>query len=197
MDKLDNDPPSSGPPDGLIGASHDDPSVTLNSPSDRPHSVDDLGAKFDTEKKTLGHQGAKNTGGSFPNLRVLECAQMSDQMDYETVYEKFRSFGIIQRIKMIFTRSRSTYDTYITFSDSVEATSAYNYLEENESGFCRKYKIISVSNLKDDAFDFIPDQFVTAQERDETDQRVLPLPTWHVASYKEGQENFIRGAESI
>ena len=119
---------------------------------------------------------------------------MSDKMDYETVYEKFRSFGIIQRIKMVFMRSCSTYDTYITFSDNVEATAAYNYLSENASGFCRRFKLVSVSNLKDDTFDFIPDQFITIQERDE---RILPLPTWHVASYKEGQENLIRGAESI
>ena len=175
MDNSGNDPPSSGPPDGLIGTLHDDPSSKIDSPLDSSRSVDDLGAKSDfSREKALGHQGAKNTGGSFPNLRVLECAQMSDSMDYETVYEKFRSFGIIQRIKMVFKRSCSMYDTYITFSDNLEATSAYNYLSENASGFCRRYKLISVSNLQDDAFDFIPDQFVTVQERDE---RVLPLPT--------------------
>ena len=160
----------------------DDLSATLNPSSD-----------YSLKTETPGHQGVKTAGGSYPNLRVLECAQISSTFDYDTIFEKFKSFGVIQRIKMVFNRKRNFYNLYITFTDSDGASSAYHFLTENESNFGR-CKIISVNNLEDDKFDFVPDYSVPVEEEKE---RILPLPTWHVASYKEGRENLIRGAETI
>ena len=82
---------------------------------------------------------------------------------------------------------------HVTFGDSDGASSAYHFLKEKEPNF-GKCRIISVNNLEDDRFDFVPEYGVPFEEEKE---RVLPLPTWHVASYKEGRENLIRGAETI
>ena len=110
------------------------------------------------------------------------------------LFEKFKSFGSIQRIKMIFASNRTYYDAYVTFDNNVEASSALQFLMEEEPEFCKKQKLVSATNLVDDPFDFVPPQIAPAEEREE---RILPLPTWHVASYKEGRENLIRGAEAI
>ena len=181
-----------------MAASVDDsPSPGRN---DTQGTVDDLSltrnVSTDSSSKTdaSGHQGCKTTGGSFLNLRVLLCAQISTSYDYDMLYEKFKSFGSIQRIKMVFASNRTYYDAYVTFDTNVEASSALQFLMEEDPDFGKKQKLISVTNLVDDPFDFVPPLIVPVEEREE---RILPLPTWHVASYKEGRENLIRGAEAI
>ena len=162
----------------------------VNDSSLTPDHSTDSSSKTDAS----GHQGMKTSGGSFLNLRVLECAQISTSYDYDMLFEKFKSFGSILRIKMVFATNRKYYDAYITFDTNVEASSALQFLMEEDPDFGKKRKLISITNLVDDPFDFVPPQIAPVEEREE---RVLPLPTWHVASYKEGRENLIRGAEAI
>ena len=180
MNSSVDDPPSPGRND-KHGTPVDDSSFT-------PDHSTDSSSKTDAS----GHQGVKTPGGSF--LRVLECAQISTGYDYDMLFDKFKSFGSIQRIKMIFAKNRTYYDAYVTFDNNVEAASALQFLMEEDLEFCKKRKLISVANLADDPYDFVPPQIVPVEEREE---RVLPLPTWHVASYKEGRDNLIRGAEAI
>ena len=182
MNSLNNDPPSPGRNDKQ-GTSVDDSSLT-------PDPSTDYSSKTDAS----GHQGCKTTGGSFLNLRVLQCAQIATSYDYDMLFEKFKSFGSIQRIKMVFAKNRTYYDAYVTFNDNVEASSALQFLTEEDPEFGKKRKLISITNLVDDPFDYVPPQIIPKEEREE---RILPLPTWHVASYKEGRENLIRGAEAI
>ena len=177
-----NDPPSPGC-DDTQGTPVDDSSLTRN------HSIDSS-SKTDAS----GHQGVKSSGGSFSNLRALHCAQLSGSFDYDLLFEKFSPFGSIQRIKMICIKFQTSYDAYITFSDNVEASSAHDYLREEDPNFCRKFRLISITNLADDPFDFVPPQIVPVEEIEE---RVLPIPMWHVASYRDGRENLIRGAEAL
>ena len=167
----------------IHGTPVDDSSLTSDPSTDSSFKTD-----------ALGHQGSQTTGGSFLNLRVLLCAQIATSFDYDMLFEKFKSFGSIQRIKMIFASNRTYYDAYITFDNNVEASSALQFLMEEDPEFCKKRKLISATNLVDDPFDFVPPEIAPVEEREE---RVLPLPTWHVASYKEGRENLIRGAEAI
>ena len=171
--------PVKTPPAQLV----DDPSLTSNPSTDSS-----------SKNKSPGHQGVNVSGGNNPNLRVLECAQIPYSFDYEMIYEKFKSFGEIQRIKLILTHNESAFYCYLTFSNSMEASSAFYYLRENDETFCKKCKISNVNNLDDDVFDFVPPTFVPLEERVE---RILPIPTWHVAFYKDGRENLIRGAETI
>ena len=181
MDTSDNDPPSPGR-NNILGTPVDDSGLNLTTPTDS------------SKTEALGHHGAKTSGGSFPNMRVLECTRISDTPNYEMIHDKFRSFGSIQRIKMILTQQDNVFDAYITFSNSSEASTAQQHLNIEDSNYCKKSKVISITNLLDDAYDYIPDEISLPVEKVE---RVLPIPTWHVASYKEGQENMIRGAKAI
>ena len=176
-----NDPPSPGRND-ILGTTVDDSGLNLISPKDS------------SKTEALGHQGAKTSGGSFPNMRVLECTQIHDTPNYEVLFDKFRSFGSIQRIKMVLTRQDNVFDAYVTFLNSSDAFSAEQHLKEEESNFCKRCKVSSITNLLDDVYDYIPEEISPPVEKEE---RVLPIPTWHVASYKEGQENMIRGAKDI
>ena len=146
------------------------------------------------ENKSLGRQSAKSTGGSYPNLRVLNCSNLDSKYDYEMVFDKMKSFGLIQRIKMKLTSNQRAFDVYVTFARSEDANVAYNYFREEEPLFCSKYKVLNVSNLEDEEFDFIPISQAGSEVKKE---RVLPIPTWHVAFFKEGKENLIRAAESL
>merc|ERR1712002_778469 len=105
-----------------------------------------------------GHQAVKTPGGSYnPNLRVLECTQMHSSFeDYRTIFETLSSFGTIQRIKLILSPNEKDFDSYTTYSNSVDAFSALEYLRESGSHFYKESKIISVANL-DDAYDYIPE----------------------------------------
>ena len=181
MDTSDNDPPSPGRND-ILGTPVDDSGLNSITPKDS------------SKTEALGHHGAKTSGGSFPNMRVLECTRISDTPNYEMIHDKFRSFGSIQRIKMILTQQDNVFDAYITFLNSLEASTAQQHLNIEDSNYCKKSKVISITNLLDDAYDYIPDEISLPVEKVE---RVLPIPTWHVASYKEGQENMIRGAKAI
>ena len=184
MDSLDNDPPSPGQSDIIPGTPLvDDSRLTTTPPSD-----------LSSKPESPGHQGVIVSGGINPNLRVLECTQVLDHFNYKMIYEKFKSFGEIQRIKMVVHQNETAFNSYVTFSNSMEASSAFYYLRENEPLFCKKCKITSVANLQEDVFDFVPPAYVPAEELME---RSLPTPIWHVASYKDGEENLIKGAESI
>ena len=125
---------------------------------------------------------------------MLDCTQIYIPFDYEKMYNKFSCFGIIERIKMSLTENEKYFHAYVTFAQSEDAFAALHYLKDTETNFCKKSKVMSVGNLDDDVFDFIPPQSVPDEEKI---VRVLPLPTWHVAKYKEGKANMIKGAESI
>ena len=121
MDKEVNDPPSPGQSDGLNGTPlFDDSRLTFDPPSDPSY-----------KKESPGHQGAI-AGGSNPNLRVLECIQMQYLFDYETVFDKLSSFGVIQRIKLVMNANEKFYHSYTTFANSIK----------------EKMKQTSVGNLK-------------------------------------------------
>ena len=185
MATANNDPPSPGHSDIFHGTQPvDDSCLRLDTPSE-----------FSSKTDVSGHQVVNTPGGSNPNLRVLECTQVHSSFeDYKMIFNTLSSFGTIQRIKMVLTPSEKYFDSYTTFANSVDAFSALEYLRENGTHFCKKSKIISVTNLKDDAHDYIPEIFVPEEEKEE---RVLPIPTWHVARYKEGRANMIKGAKTI
>ena len=178
-----NDPPSPGLNDTSNGTPVDDSRLTTTPPSD-----------LSTKTESPGHQGVNVSGGINPNLRVLECAQVLEHFNYKMIYEKLRSVGEIQRIKMVVNQNETAFNSYVTFSNSMEASSAFYYLRDNEQAFCKRCKIMSVTNLQDELCDFVPPAYVPAEELME---RSLPTPIWHVASYKDGEENLIKGAESI
>ena len=185
MATLDNDPPSPGHSDDISPDTPDDFGLKNDLPSDN------------SLNKTPGHQGVHNTGGISESLNVLVCSQLSLFTDYDVLYETFKSFGIIKRIKLKPDSDSSVFNAYITFDNHASTLKAY----EQNIGKCignstAKLKLMESKNLVDDDFDFIPKVDEHTEERQKI---VRPKPSliWHVAEFKEGSDNLRKAADCI
>ena len=143
--------------------------------------------------KSLGHQGDRNTGGINKYMKVLYLTGLDDSLNYKDVYECFTRFGDIERIKLVYLES--DYDCYITFKYHTDALAAQNSVDSGTLNFSGKSKILSESNVKDDACDFVPEKCCSLDNI--TIRRNPPLPIWHVVSYKPGKENRYRAAQEL
>ena len=70
------------------------------------NSVDDHGLNTDMAQSSapntepLGHQGGNQTGGNDKYHRVLWCDNMDLAYNYGKIFEMFKEFGSIERIKV-------------------------------------------------------------------------------------------------
>ena len=127
-------------------------------------SVDDPSGHDERQaSNTLGHQGVKTTGGNKENHRVLWCSHMKLTSNYETIYNIFNSFGIVERIKLKMGEDEQYFEVFITFRDAASALSAY---EKYDGSLAEKSlhnaKLISSKNLIDEEGDYIPRLYVYA-----------------------------------
>ena len=150
-----------------------------------------------SSKISLGHQGVKNTGGNC-NDRVLLCTNLDKEVDYEILYETMKTYGTIQRMKMKIQTNPISYNAYITFIDHDCAKSAHDNINGKKIGnTCCHAKLISSNNIQDEECDFIPPPTWSVDMLPQKTYRNEPIPTWHIVTYKDGRENFIRARESI
>ena len=141
----------------------------------------------------LGHQGVKNTGGSNAYLRVLLCSNMDFSMNFEEVHMLFKQYGKIERIRLKLTENERSLDSYVVFISSDSAGDAHNKLGGHTvNGFTLRTRLFDVRNLKDDSFDYFPEDdspvFV---------ERKAPMPAWFVATYKDDKENYIKATDAL
>ena len=109
------------------------------------------------ELNSLGHQDETSTGGNKVNLRVLWCTHMSLSTNYEGLYNVFKEFGQIDRIKLKLTNDEMYFEAFITFHDSEAAHSAQkNCVDISAELPLDKTKLISSKNLQEEDSDFIP-----------------------------------------
>ena len=146
------------------------------------------------ELNPLGHQGGKTTGGMNKYLRVLCCTGLDDSINYKILYEELKSFGDIERIKLVY--KESDYDGYVTFSNHSDALAAQEALDNGKLNFSGRSKLISDLNVADEECDFVP-SICYKPDLIQTTRRVPPLPFWHVVSYKPGRENRYRAAQEV
>ena len=148
-----------------------------------------------SSNKTLGHQVVGTTGGINAELRVLLCTNVDLSLDYEGIYQVMKRFGTINRIKMKISGNKS-FDCYTTFDNSSSANLACKELRgHNLNGSILGTKLYNSKNLNNEDFDFVP-KILDRSEAKST-ERNPPIATWHVATYREGRDNFIRASESI
>ena len=174
--------------------------MALPTDSDRNEKTDsvDLPSSVHDESRsveTLGHQGGKSGGNE--NLRVLWCSYMEFWLNYEAVYDAFKIFGIIERIKLKMGKDEKYFEAFITFRDAISAGLAH----EKYDGSCSeksqyKTKLMSSKNLIDEDDDYIPRLYIDAEDKKQI-QRQRPIPYWHIASYKEGKENILQGSKCL
>lgn len=186
MNDNTNNPPSPGPLDEIP-------------PGTNP--VDDSRLEMDMEignsmTYSLGHQGDKATGGLDVNLRVLYCSNINLSLDYRELHVLMKRFGTVERMKLKLATDKSSFLCYVTFDSSQSADMACKYLNGHSvNDSIMRTKLFRTNNINDEPCDFIPKN--EDNEVASSMNRKLPIPVWHVATYKEGRENLIRAAECI
>ena len=108
-----------------------------------------------------------------------------------------KQHGKVEKIKLKVAVPNKCYDCYILFETSQYANIAHTKLYGHSiNDRIVKTKLFSVDNITFGAHHFIPEEMdpnkhFTLYERDQ------PTMTWHVAEYKEGRDNYMRGSEWI
>ena len=195
MDKVTNETPSPEPSDldkaqmTTSSSIKDDGKTSLKSTTG---SSQDEGQV----NKALGHQGANNTGGTKVNLRVLRCTRLKLSTNYKTLYNIFKEFGQIERIKLILEHGGSSFEAFITFGDSESASKAQEgYAGSGAEESQWKTSLWNIKNVTENQSDYIPSYYMTNENTKV--HRPKPTPYWYIASYKEGQENYIVGTRCL
>ena len=84
---------------------------------------------------------------------------------------------------------------FTTFSNTESADKACKQLNGHPINDCTiRAALYSIRNLNNELYDFVPN------DEDTVSPDVLrspPPPVWHVTTYKEGRDNFIRASECI
>ena len=161
-------------------------------------SVDDHGVNKESPSdlspdETLGHQGVKNTGGNNAYLRVLHCSNMDFSMNFLEVHMLFKQYGKIERIRLKLSDSEASLDSYVVFTSSDSAADAHSKLGGHTvNSFTLLTRLFDVRNLKDDSFDYFPedDSPVFVEKR-------APMPVWFVATYKDEKENYVKATDTL
>ena len=160
---------------------------------------DDHGANKDTaldssKTETPGHQGDKNSGGTRDNYKVLWCQSLKLDCDYEVLYDSFKGYGKILRIKLKLDRNGKSFHAFITFDSHASALKAYEGHKDKSVGESKCFlKIFRCDNIEEDEYDFIPKERL----KEDLPTRNSPEKIWFVASYKQGCSNMIHAVENI
>ena len=178
-------PPSPGPPDNTRHDSPPDDLCSVKTP--QPEN---------SQNNSPIHQGAQNTGGVNVKLKVLFCTNVNQCVDYDVIHQYMKEFGHVQRIKLKLHSNPPSYDAYVTFADSGSANTALQNTDGKVLFNSRcKASLMRSDNLQDSDSDYIPSMF---EEKVCTETiRNKPKLTWHIASYKDGQENFLKASISL
>ena len=133
----------------------------------------------------------------YAHMRVLHCDNLSLSVNYENIFTSMKKFGIIERIRIRLSPSKSSFEAYIVYNRHSEAEDA---LEEVNSGnildISNKAKLYSIRNFNDSDLDFVP-KFSDLYDAEAPEPRRVPHPIWHLASYREGCQNLIKGSECL
>ena len=147
--------------------------------------------------KAPGHQGVKASGGVNDDLRVLLCTNVDLSLDYEGMYEVLKRFGKVERIKMKLSSGNKHFDCYATFDDSNSANMASSNLKGHSlNDSILNTKLYNIRNLEDDVYDFVPKTLDESRETEKAPKN-KPTLTWHVATFKEGNNNMLKASEAI
>ena len=135
---------------------------------------------------TLAHQGDIITGGNKENLRVVFCSNLDFSMNFEEVTLLTKQYGKIEKIRLKIAENETTFNAYIVFNDYTAADKAHlNLNGHNVNGLVLQTKLYDIKNLKEDSFDYIPEDVSVSKP-----ERKAPSPIWFVATYKKDKDNF-------
>ena len=174
-------------------ASHDDSSNFTLEPYVTPKADDSSSRSVSSS----GNQKGKQSVDRYAHMRVLHCDNLSLSVNYEDIFKSMKKFGIIERMRIRLSPSKRSFEAYIVYNSHSEAEDA---LEEVNSGniqdISNKAKLYSIRNFNDSDLDFVP-KFSDLYDAETPEPRSAPHPIWHLASYREGCQNLIKGSECL
>ena len=171
-----------------------DSSLTLDKDKDTPETSAHP-SQGSGQELTPGHQGVNSTGGN--DVSVLFCTNISIDLDYEELYVVFKQYGTIERMKLRLSSNKKTFVCFILYNLNNSASKAYKSMNGHPlNEYVVEAKLYSQDRFYKEPHDFVPEDLGYSNETLEVD-RSPPLPTWYVATYKEGKESIIGAAKCI
>ena len=145
-----------------------------------------------TETSNTGLLMSTNTGTD-----TLVITNISQSLSYNSLHEKFKGFGTVLRIRLMYPEDTDSNKCYLTFNCHDAAKQALESVEEmNIGGKNSKAELIRSCNVVDAEDDYIPNAFA-AESHSTPKERNIPTPRWFVAYYKNGRGNFIRASRYL
>ena len=118
------------------------------------------------------HQNGQHSGGNGNVCRVLVCSNLNISTDYDLLFDTFKGFGTISRMKLKADKGFKHYEGYVTFESPSSAKAAKEELYGKNIGDSPAVlKLISHQNLIDEKRDFIPK--IDMDDEDETDDHIV------------------------
>ena len=143
----------------------------------------------------LGHQGDTKTGGIDIFAKVLWCDGFDLSHNFGKIFSLFKGYGPIIRIKAKVI-NKNVISAFITFVSPLSAREALKDMKIKKEMSKVSFSIISSRNLAEEESDYIPDLFSETPIKSVM-KREEPTPIWHVVSYKEHNNNSLKGLFSL
>lgn len=115
--------------------------------------------------------------------------------NFGKVHTLFKEFGPVERIKVRLT-GKNVISAFVTFFDNESANKAFTAMSNREDMSCSTFRLLSSKNVVEEDSDYIPKLFGDKVQAKQVVREQLP-PTWFVASYKDKQDNSLKGLQCL
>ena len=171
-------------------------SFSTPGPVDNLAPISNLGTNkedlLNTSKtEPLGHQSGIKTGGTSIYERVLWCDGLDLSHNFGKLFDIFKSYGSIVRIKAKVV-GKKFINAFVTFGTNLEAKNALDSMINNENMRNVTFSIISSKNVAEEESDYIPKLFSESPIESKV-VREWPTPTWFIVTYKHEDNNSLKG----
>ena len=190
-----DDPPSPGPndenkarlttPGAVLDDSFDD-DLTTDRIKDDFSGISDV-----LTTKPQAHQGGIKTSGDSIYDIVLWCDGLDLSYNFGKIFSIFKAYGPIDRIKAKII-DKTCISAFITFVSNLSAKEALNDMVTRLDMSKVSFSIISSRNVAEEESDYIPKLF-SEYPVTPTIKREEPIPLWYVVSYREENNNSLKG----
>ena len=148
-----------------------------------------------SKTEPLGHQSGIKTGGNVHFERVIWCDGLDLSYNFGKIFNTFKSFGQIERIKAKVI-DKKFINAFVTFINNVDAKTAADSMLNNKDMSKVTFSIISSRNVAEEESDYIPKLFSDIPTVSRA-VRQQSTPVWFIVTYKSEDKNSLKGLLNI
>ena len=176
----------------------DDNPASLTTSKDKDLPLKSSIVTLDPYSPSTDSKGDKIPIDKLAHMRVLHCVGLSLLTNYESLFTVMKQFGIIERIRLRLSSGKGTFEAYVVYNNYSQAHKALLAVNNgNVSDISHHANLYSIDNFNESSYDFVPNLSHLYDDFEELVPKSLPEPIWHLAKYKTGQENLIKGSECL